>query len=334
MTFGEQEQVYYLNKNSTNPFSLLYVYNLPHNLTYNEVHKLVEAFGELKYVNWSPFDPLIAEVMYLNTPATQRAANALNGHRMFAGYNVLRAKVVSADAAYKVIVKNLRTECTEELLEKDFAAIVGSKVTAIIKVDPEHNIPLGYAILSFATLDAAHIVLEKGNGLCIQGNPITIEPYSQHDSPAYVHLTGLRHDATAEEIAIKFARREGAESAKRVLQYNDSKEFKVRYAEGEQTRSTLVVQFQHAEDADMESIDLKPPILLPTSTVRRIAATTSKLVPPSLQLRTKRVLLIPMRSITRLPRSIPTRMDMDLTTFRIQCPQEWRLRPPLKWCKL
>ncbi len=274
---GDSQSIY-LNKNSTLPQWLVYLFHLPKGLAYDRILNVVSRFGDTKIFNWTPLDPTVCEVMYLDPFAAENAVKELDGSSPFVSKATIRAKLRATNPNHQVIASNLPSSVTEEVLESLFTELVGCKAYAILRKSQDSKNGSQFAFLSFTSVEAVQIAVEKGAKLRIDGKPICVYEFASCQSGARINLMNLSHNVTVEaleelfdkfvniereDISIyrrsyaftKFKTREGAESAKRDLNRTDLKgPIIVRYAEAEQNKTCISVQFHNAENGSVDTI--------------------------------------------------------------------------------
>lgn len=244
---------------------MLHISGIPKDMTYDRLLKFVGTFGQIEALNWDSSDPFVCEVIYADPTAAREAIHYLDD-AMVGGDTAapLRAKLRSREPGAQLFVGDLVPSVTEDMLEKAFEKIVGSKVTATLKRDPETNSPIGYGFLSFQSEAAANIALVSGHRMKVGEASIRV---GRAERNTYLYVTDLAPSVEMSELTdlfgkfgelvdedtvivrrsyafIRFKDRLSAERAKRTLDKTDLQgKVTIRYADAEQHKACISVQF-------------------------------------------------------------------------------------------
>lgn len=244
---------------------VLFLTNIPKEMTYDRLQNLVEPFGETS-IDWDSNFPSCASVHYEDATCAEEAMQYLSDSIIAGSENQapLKAELRSRDGGTQLFVGDLTPDVTETMLEESFGQLVKGPVTAVLKRDPGSFSPIGYGFLSFADEFSAGKALVDGHRMAV-GNAKVRVGKAERNTFLYVsdlnfdvsmdeltHLFG-QHGALVEEDTvivrrsyafIRFRDRNSAESAKRTLDKTSLRSrMSVRYAEAEAQKSTVQIQF-------------------------------------------------------------------------------------------
>ncbi len=139
---------------------------IPTAMTYRNLFDLVQPFGEIESLKKSPKDPRVCEVIYTDpsslTEAVQYLDNAIVGSEK---EPLLKAELRTRESVARLFVGDLTPDVTEVMLEEKLQEIVGARVTAVLKRDPETFSPIGYGFLTFQSENDANSALISGHGV-------------------------------------------------------------------------------------------------------------------------------------------------------------------------
>lgn len=260
---NDKPRVHVNIENSGN--DLLYLSGIPGTMTYDHVLEIVSIFGKILEFSWSASDPSTCEVIYADPQAAREAEHYLD-NAIVEGVNKmpLRATARSRARDTQLFVGDLLPSVTEDALEEMFRRIVGGRVSAVLKRDPDTKAALGYGYLSFDSPAAAGRALSAGHRMKIGDAIIRVD---RIDQSANMMITDLRPDVSAKELRescerfgeidaaetllvprsyafVRYKERECAERAKRTLDKTHIRErVTVRYAEAEALKDSISVQF-------------------------------------------------------------------------------------------
>lgn len=243
----------------------LRISHLPRGVTYDRLYSMVEPFGEVEDLAWSPSDPYVCDVTYRDSAAAHEAKHFLGDALVGSDSEPpLKAELRSRDLGAQLFVGDLTPNVTEEMLEAVFSELVGEPVTAILKRDPESFSPIGYGFLSFKSESSANYALIAGHRVKV-GNACVRVGRAERNTHLYVSdlsanvslediktLFGKFGNLVEEDIVIirrsyafiRYKNRGAAEKAKRTLDKTNLKgRISVRYAEAEPLKACVAVQF-------------------------------------------------------------------------------------------
>lgn len=238
---------------------------LPRGVTYDRLLSMVEPFGEVEDLAWSPSDPYVCDVTYRDPAAAHEAkhflGDALVGND---GEPPLKAELRSRDPGAQLFVGDLTPDVTEEMLEATFSELVGEPVTALLKRDPDSFSPIGYGFLSFKNESSANFALVAGHRAKIGNANVRV---GRAERNTYLYVSDLSSNVSMDEVRnvfgrfgslveedtvivrrsyafIRYKNRNAAEKAKRTLDKTDLRgRLSVRYAEAEPLKACVAVQF-------------------------------------------------------------------------------------------
>lgn len=245
---------------------MLYLTNIPKEMTYDRLQDLVEPFGEISTINWDSNLPGVAEVMYADLACAEEAMQYLSDSIVGGSEDQppLKAELRSREAGTQLFVGDLTPDVTEAMLEEVFGSLVEGPVTAVLKRDPQSFSPIGYGFLSFENEFAASKALVDGHRMAVGNAKVRV---GRAERNTFLYVSDLNFDVNMEELKqvfgqhgalveedtvivrrsyafIRFRDRESAESAKRNLDKTLLRSrMSVRYAEAESVKSTVQVQF-------------------------------------------------------------------------------------------
>lgn len=245
---------------------VLFLTNIPKEMTYDRLQDLVEPFGGVSSIDWDSKFPSCASVHYEDASSAEEAMQYLSDSIVAASENQapLKAELSSAHGGTQLFVGDLTPDVTEAMLEECFGNLVQGPVTAVLKRDPGNFSPIGYGFLSFADEFSAGKALVEGHRMAV-GNAKVRVGKAERNTFLYVsdlnfdvsldelkHLFGQHGDLIEEDTVIvrrsyafiRYRDRRSAESAKRSLDKTPLRSrMSVRYAEAEAQKSTVQIQF-------------------------------------------------------------------------------------------
>lgn len=241
------------------------IFHLPQGITYDRVQNLVEPFGEVEKLDWSPMEPNTCTVTYCDPMAAREARDVLNDAFVPGdAEKAMKAELRCRDSGAQLFVGDLTPDVTEEMLSSAFSKIAGEPVRAELKRDLDSGSPIGYGFLTFQSESAAEKALVAGHRAKI-GNACVRVGRAERNTYLYIsELSGTvdmgdvrtlfgKFGPLVEEDTqvirrsyafVRFKNREDAEKAKRTLDKTDLKgRISVRYAEAEPLKACVAVQF-------------------------------------------------------------------------------------------
>lgn len=239
--------------------------HLPRGITYDRVQNLIEPFGEVEKLDWSPMEPSTCTVTYCDPMAAREARDVLNDAFVPGdAEKAMKAELRCRDSGAQLFVGDLTPDVTEEMLSSTFSKIAGESVRAELKRDLDSGSPIGYGFLAFQSESAAEKALVAGHRAKI-GNACVRVGRAERNTYLYIsELSGTvdigdvrtlfgKFGPLVEEDTqvirrsyafVRFKNREDAEKAKRTLDKTDLKgRISVRYAEAEPLKACVAVQF-------------------------------------------------------------------------------------------
>lgn len=241
------------------------IFHLPRGITYDRVQNLVEPFGEVEKIDWSPMEPSTCTVTYCDPMAAREARDVLNDAFVPGdAETAMKAELRCRESGAQLFVGDLTPDVTEEMLSNAFSKIAGEPVRAELKRDLDSGSPIGYGFLTFQSETAADKALVAGHRAKI-GNACVRVGRAERNTYLYIsELSGtvdigdvrtlfgkfgplVEEDTQVIRRAyafVRFKNREDAEKAKRTLDKTDLKgRISVRYAEAEPLKACVAVQF-------------------------------------------------------------------------------------------
>ncbi len=178
---------------------VLYISEIPKEMTVNVLHDLVESFGKIQTFEWQHDKKYTCEVVYKDINVAHEAQRKLDGSKVTGGKlkAVLRARPTTA----QLFVGDLIPSVDEAMLEKAFENLVGSKVKATLKRDTNTFSPIGYGFLRFQNEQAASIALLRGNRMRIGSAVVRV---GRAERNCYLYVTDLSPEVTINDIRAEF----------------------------------------------------------------------------------------------------------------------------------
>lgn len=244
---------------------MLHLSNLAPGMNYERILKIVEPYGDILGMSYnSEEDPLSCEVIYKEPASLHEAVHGLHNSICGNSEKPLKAVLRSRQPGAQLFVGDLTSDVTEDMLEETFTNMVGSRVTAQLKRDPETHSPIGYGFLSFENEATANIALVQGHRIKVGTARIRV---GRAERNTHVYVTDLAPEVEMSELTrlfsrfgpiveedtvivrrsyafVRFKDRTSAELAKRTLDKTDFHgRMTVRYAEAEPLKACISVQF-------------------------------------------------------------------------------------------